>query len=498
MNFYSKSKYVRFLGCHNRLWLEENRNEFMEEQKNVQQLINGNKVGDLAMSLFGNYYLAETEDNNIPVMIENTKKAIERNERVICEAAFSYNGCYCAVDILVNTKGEFDLYEVKSTTKVKPSHIYDMAYQYYVLTNLGYKINTCNLVYINNKYEFNESFDLQQYFIIEDLTKQVLDEVKNVESNLLLSDTILNSDIEPETILSNECENYGGCPFKDYCYKRKGIPNENTVLDLYRFKEKFDFANKGIVDYEQLLKTNVSLDFFQTRQIDYALNKSNELYFDKKLVNKFLKDITYPIYFFDFESYQSVIPNLNKTKPYQQIPFQYSLHILYENGELVHKEFLGNGKDDPREKLIIQMINDLGTRGSIIAYNMSFEKTRIKELSCAFPNYNEELENISKRFVDLMIPFTKGYVYNKAMGGSFSIKSVLPALFPNDDKLDYHNLEDVHKGDEASQTYLLLSSLNSEDYNKARKNLLTYCELDTYAMVKIYNLLKEKAKENIL
>ena len=165
--------------------------------------------------------------------------------------------------------------------------------------------------------------------------------------------------------------------------------------------------------------------------------------------------------------------------------------MFYEDGKIEHREYLGDGYNNPMLEIIESMINDLGDKGSIIAYNDSFEKGRIEELAKLYPEYKTQLSAFIDRFKDLADVFQKGYCYNKLMGGSFSIKSVLPALFPNDETLNYANLEDVHKGDEASATYLALSSMNEEEYNKKRASLLAYCKLDTFAMVKIYLKLLE-------
>lgn len=486
--YHSKSKYVKFMNCHKRLWLEKYRPEYQEEQHNITQCINGNLVGDLAMSLFGDFYLAETNPMDIPTQIKNTEMALARKEKIICEASFSVGTNYCAVDILkLEDDGTYSINEVKSSTKVKDSYIKDLSYQYYVLTQYGLNVSKVNLIYVNNKYVFNESLNLNEYFVIEDLTNKIIIESLNVGSNLEMSNSILNNIEEPNVELSGACEEYSGCPFKKYCYKTKGLPDENSVLELYSCRDKFLFVNNGILSFNQLITNGIALSETQQRQVDYALNKSaDDYYINKPLIKKFFDNLVFPLYFFDFESYQAVIPNLDGTKPYQQIPFQYSLHILEENGNVKHKEFLGNGKTDPRLELTKQMVNDLGTSGTIIAYNMSFEKTRIKELGVKFPQYANDLLAITNRFMDLADIFKKGYFYNKAMGGSFSIKSVLPSLFPNDDSLNYKNLEQIHKGDEASQTYLELANMTNDDYNKTIKNLLAYCKLDTYAMLKIY------------
>ena len=496
MFYYSKSKYVLFNNCKRRLWLEKYKKEEMKEQGNQARLIQGNQVGDLAMGLFGDYYLAETNPIDINKMCQNTINAINSGTKVICEAAFLFENNYCAVDILkVIDDKTLEIYEVKSVTEVKDYHIIDTSYQYYVLTGLGYNVKSVNLVIINKDYVSKEKIELNEYFKIVDVTTDVIKESQKVKNNLCESDSLLNdSNNIPDVKFSKSCTEYDGCPFKDYCYKLKNIPENGSVLNLYNNRLKWKQIEKGIITFEDLLNNNCKLTDIQRRQIDYYLNERKE-YIDKERISEFLNEIKYPIYFFDFETYQVIIPDLVGIHPNQQIPFQYSLHILNDDGTLIHKEFLGDGINDPRLDLIKAMLCDLGKEGSIIAYNMSFEKSRIKELAYNFNEYHDELYELLPRFIDLLIPFQNGYYYNKAIGGSFSIKSVLPALFPCDPSLDYHNLEDVHRGDEASETYVNFKNMDKETYERKRTNLLKYCCLDTYAMVKLYEKLKSFIKE---
>lgn len=492
-NYYSKSKFVLFYGCHKRLWLEKYKEQFKEEVLNEDRLINGNLIGDLAMSLFGDYYLAETNDNDLKQQAFNTLEAIKREEKVICEAAFILDNHYCAVDILVKEDDGFSVYEVKSTTSIKPKYIYDLAYQYYVLVNLGYNIKSLNLVHINSSYVLDGELDINKYFKINDLTDEIKEKYSTVCELLNESDKILNDLDEPKSIMSSECNAYSGCPFLTYCKKYNNIPLKNSVYDLYSNRNKVKQVNSNILSFEDLLKNKVKLSEIQARQIDFALN-DRDIYIDKEKIKQFLDAFNFPLYFFDFETFQDIIPSFNGTKPYQQIPFQYSLHILNSDGSVEHKEFLGDGINNPIYAIVDSMINDLGDKGSIVAYNDAFEKGRIKELSEMVTEHKEKLETFIDRFVDLADVFQKGYCYNKEMGGSFSIKSVLPALFPNDPSLNYKNLEDVHKGDEASATYLALKDMDEIEYKKKRNSLLKYCELDTYAMVRIYQKLLELIK----
>lgn len=210
-------------------------------------------------------------------------------------------------------------------------------------------------------------------------------------------------------------------------------------------------------------------------------------YIEADNIRDFLNALSYPLYFLDFETMQLAIPPFPGTKPYQQIPFQYSLHYIEnEGGELMHKEFLAVSGEDPRRVIAEALCRDIPMNVCVTAYNKAFECTRLKELAETFDDLAEHLLSIRDNIVDLLIPFQSGYYYNRAMGGSFSIKSVLPAIFPNDPELDYHNLDGVHNGSEAMSIFPKIQFMDEEEQEKARHNLLKYCELDTYAMVKVW------------
>ena len=205
-----------------------------------------------------------------------------------------------------------------------------------------------------------------------------------------------------------------------------------------------------------------------------------------------MSNLSYPIYFLDFESFQPAVPLFDNARPYEQIVFQYSLHYIEaEDGELKHKEFLAYPGGDPRRALAEQLCRDIPLNVCTTAYNMSFEKSRIRELAALYPDLSEHLMNIYDNIYDLMVPFQKKWYYCKAMQGSYSIKYVLPALFPDDPALDYHNLEGVHNGGEASVTFGRMADMSIEEMEEARENLLKYCGLDTFAMVKVWEKLKE-------
>ena len=230
------------------------------------------------------------------------------------------------------------------------------------------------------------------------------------------------------------------------------------------------------------------------RQLEYYLQDKGT-YIEKENIQEYLKQLSYPLYFLDFETMKSVIPKYIGTKPYQQIPFQYSLHYIEkEGGELKHKEFLGISGTDPRREIAEQLIKDIPMNVCVTAYNKSFECGRIKELAEAFPDLATHLLNIKDNIVDLIDPFRAGYYYNKLMGGSFSIKSVSPAINPGDPSLDYHNLDEIHNGGEAMTIFPKIKDMPPEQQEITRHNLLKYCELDTLSMVKVWEELVRVSK----
>ena len=494
MNF-SKSKYCALWQCPKMAWLKKYKPEEYEQDASAEtRFENGNEVGDLARGLFGDYEDVTTQkaDGSLDLseMIKRTQELIKSGAKNICEAAFNYDGLYCAVDILHKEKDGYAIYEVKSSTELKYIYIVDVAYQKYVLNKCGIKVTGAYVVNIDSNYVFDGNLDIRKFFKISDVLPMVSDEEAEIEGNLAAAEKLLASKEEPDIDISELCRSPYGCGFWKYCTKHITSP---SVFDLYNLRaaKKFGFYKEGIISFEDLRKCGKLKDERQIRQIEYALEDKG-LYVDKESIKSFLDTLTYPLYFLDFETMQLVIPQFAGTKPYQQITFQYSLHYVEnEGGDLKHKEFLGVSGEDPRRALAERLVADIPQDACIIAYNKAFECTRIKELVSIFPDLSVQLLAIRNNIVDLLEPFQKGYCYNRAMGGSFSIKSVLPALFPDDPSLNYHNLEGVHNGAEAMDIFPRIKDMPQDEAEKARRDLLKYCELDTLAMVKVWQKLLE-------
>jgi hypothetical protein len=220
-------------------------------------------------------------------------------------------------------------------------------------------------------------------------------------------------------------------------------------------------------------------------------NNEGELEIDKPAIQAFLDTLTYPLYHFDFETFQQPIPEFKGISSYQQIPFQYSLHIEHKDKPTEHKEFLGIEGSDPRQALVKQLIADIPLNVTTLAFNASFEQMVLKGLAKQFPQYKDHLLNISNNIVDLATPFQKKHYYLPEMKGKYSIKIVLPLLVPEMEKA-YKDLDLIHNGSEAMQAFPMLGKMkDKKQVKRYRDSLLAYCKLDTLAMVRILDILKK-------
>lgn len=350
-----------------------------------------------------------------------------------------------------------EIYEVKSSTKVTDIYLDDVSFQYYVLSNLGFNVKKACIVYINNQYVRGKELDLDELFNIEDVTSIAIEKQEEIRNNVVNINKFMNEhdkDNEPDISIGKQCSNPYACDFWEYC--------------------------------TQNLESSELTSQTSEQNIEPIINREE--------IKKLMDDLKYPLYFIDYETYMEVIPEIEKTRPYQQLPFQYSLHILKdEDGDYEHKEFLAdiNDKDFIRH-FAESMISNLSENGSVIVYNQTFEGTFVnKELARMYPDLEEEILRINDNMVDFMVPFRSKQYYTKEMQGSYSLKAVLPALYPDDPELNYSNLTSVHDGGEASEAFISLKNKSPEKQEEIRQGLLEYCKLDTYALVKIYEKFKE-------
>lgn len=484
--YLSKTQYIRGLQCHKSLWLLKNKPESKEEpdQNKLAIFATGHQVGDLATNLFpGGTKIEYDASNGYREMLEKTRDLIDQGENVIYEATFREKGILIMADILVRNGEAWDFYEVKSSTGVKPPNEDDVAIQWYVL-NSQVTLSRAHIVHVNKNYALSGELDVQQLLTIVDITDTAKALQPGIEKNLAAMAAMLEGS-EPAIPIGKQCRNPYECDFRSYCWQQVPYP---SVFNLYKltWERKFKLFHDGLVNYEDLKSMDLTKE--QSLQIKTAL--SGKSHIDKSQVGEFTKQAQYPINFLDFETFSNTVPKYEGQQPSTKIPFQYSLHILHEDGRLEHKEFLADEHSDPRPMLAELLVKDVTGPGTIVAFHQSVEKNVIKSLANEFAEHEEALLGMLDRFVDLIVPFRKLMYYHPEFHGSFSIKSILPAMFPGDAELDYKEGE-IQDGRMAMNIYANLASVDdAEEKQKIREILLAYCKLDTLAMVKIWQELE--------
>lgn len=490
----SKSRFVSGNQCAKKLYFDINHKELKPATSEQKQAIfdSGHRVGILAQQVFPNGKDASLDMNNDwSLVIDRTKQWISERVTTIYEATFSTSGGFAALDILHHENGERWAIEVKSSTSIKEYHLLDASFQYYVMNKSGHKPDKFFLMHINNQYVKQGTIDPTLLFHLEDITERVLSNQVFVEQKQTELQQMLSAGVEPKIEIGKHCGDPFVCDYVNHCWAH--LP-ENNVFNLNNARGvDWKLYGQGIY---ALVDVPDDFPLNKRQELQVKGVKYNAQHIDKIQLKDFLNPIEAPLYFFDFETINSAVPVLDGTRPFEQVPFQYSLHITDFSGSIIaHKEFLARPEDfsdttnlDPRMQLIQQLKNDIGPKGNIIAYNASFEIQILKNLSLNFPEEKEFIDSLLPRFVDLLIPFKSSWYYTPEMGSSASIKSVLPAIAP---EFSYKDLQ-IGSGGLASNTFhAMIENRFVGDANATIHDLLEYCERDTEGMVVIYRHLHE-------
>ncbi len=482
-SYLSKSLYIRGLQCHKSLFLQKYQPSLKGDISDAQEAIfqGGRDVGVLAWQLFPGGIEIPYEGLSHQEQIDLTQSKIKQGVKPIYEATFSHQDVFVKVDILQKGSRGWEIYEVKGGTKLDPVYVDDAALQYHVLTGAGIKVNKVFITHINSEYLRKGALDVQKLFTSENITKLVKEKQPFVVKQVRMQKRMLNGKL-PKIDIGPHCSDPYECDFSGHCWQH--IPDD-SVFDLRRKGiDPYDLYAQGIIKQK-----DIPLDLLnekQRQQVVATINKENTI--DKKKVRDFLKTLSYPLYFLDFETFMSAIPPYDGLKPYQNVPFQYSLHFQKKKGgKLFHTEFLAQPGIDPRMPLLKKLLADIPEDVCILTYNMAFEKKVLTELAAQFPKYKKTIKKWIDNIQDLMAPFRRRDVYFWEFKGSYSIKKVLPALASD---LSYEGLAIADGGAAMDAYQQMLAAMNDEKkLSEIRKNLLAYCQLDTLAMVRILEAL---------
>jgi hypothetical protein len=484
----SKSRILRGLQCEKALHLGILHPELEPRPDASQQAVFdlGHQVGLEARKLFPTGVLIDAKPWEQHKAAEQTRIAIERGATAIFEATFLHEGKAVRIDILRReTRHEpWELIEVKASTSVKAEHRLDVAIQSWILKLLGVEHERCILMHINSKCV---APDLSELFVLEDITQEVAGLMTGLPDQVERMRKSLGERTEPPMDIGRHCFEPHECPFVDYCFAQKQIP-DLSVFDLYLIKDRvWDLYREGIVSLEDPRLSELT----ETQSRMVAVFKSGERFVDRRRIRETLSQWAFPRYFLDFETVGSAIPRYPGTSPYEQVPFQFSCHIQLEaGGSLLHHEYLHDSDTDPRRGLTAALLDAISPGGSVVSYNKKFEGKCLEALAKQFPERAAALGSIIDRLVD-PLPLIREAVYDHGFRGSFSIKAVAPALLG--DRVSYDGMR-VADGGTAPIAFAEMIGAATLPQRRLwlREGLLEYCKKDTLNMVLLIEWLEQQ------
>lgn len=483
----TKSRYLNGLQCFKLLWIAANEPERIPATDAATQHIfdQGHLVGELAKILYPSGITVPND--SFKGNLEMTRELI-RQRNPLFEAGVLANQIYSRTDIMnpVNEE-EWDLIEVKSSTSVKEINLDDVSFQKLCWEESGVKIRDCYLAFINNQYVRNGEIDPRELFIIQDVSDGVATASIGIKDRIAQMLEVASNPLCPEIDIGPQCNNPYQCALSE-CWE--GLPEHNVFTLYYGGKKSHELYRSGII---KITDIPAGYKLNDKQNIQCTCVQSGEPYVDGAAIRYFLDGLEYPLYYLDFETFGTAIPLFDGTRPYQNVPFQFSLHIQESpGGATEHYEFLSRGRQDPRPALLQSFSRLIGSKGSILAYNKSFEETVLKECEKMFPEYASRIDDAISRLTDLIVPFRSFHYYHPAQKGSASLKKVLPALTGQ----GYDEMA-IAKGDDASLAFLRITfeDVPDAEVSEVRQQLLSYCKLDTEGMVKIVERLEEITRQ---
>lgn len=490
----SKTDYLEYTFCKKNLWLRKHKPELFEgvelSEFEIKIIEEGNLADEAARGLFPDGVLVEIVGSNA---VPFTQSLLKSKTKTIFQGGFLWNDFFVQADILRfnDVLDGWELYEVKATNDVKREiphhHVNDLAFQKTVIEQSGAKIVKAGVIHLNSEYRMVGKVQYDDLFIVADLTDEVLAAQSDVQNQMHDLKLYLDSPEEKGC----ECLYRGrNAQCTTFAYSNPEVP-EYSVHDINRIggskKLFYDWIDRSIyaledIDNPEALKGS--------KKAQYDAYMAGKPLIERETIKEVLNKLVFPLYFFDYEGYSSAIPRFSGFGAYEQVPFQYSLHILHEDGEMEHKEFLiTEPAKDLTLPLIERMREDIGDIGSVISWYKSYESQRNNKLAELHPDHAHFLESLNDRMFDLMTIFSENLYVDARFKGSASIKNVLPVLVP---ELTYKALN-VQKGDQAVERWEKMINPNTpkEEKEQIAKDLLEYCKLDTWAMVEIYRVLKK-------
>jgi len=498
----SKSKLLAYRQCTKRLWLEVHSPGLREDSSStLASFANGHQVGELARGLYDPQGVGETLDPQalgIGGLLARTRELV-LERRTIFEAGFENGdpvaGALALADVLQPHEDgvTWRMVEVKSSTGLKNYYLDDAAIQYHVATASGVALASVHVAHIDSSWTYPGDNDYSGLLVEKDVTSQARERQPEVARWLREAHWLVSQGQPPAQPRGRHCSQPFACGFQAHCRQEEDAQSghEQHPIDWLPGRKsralEAHVATNAVRGMQHL--PDELLGSAQLRVKRHTL--AGTTYFDAKGATGALAGHSLPALFLDFETIAFVVPIWRGTRPYEQVPFQFSLHRLAPDGTHAHTGFLDLSGQDPSEWIARALIACGGTAEPVFAYNKSFESGRLRALAGRFPALASGLLGIDARLVDLL-PVASKFYYHPAQHGSWSIKAVLPTIAPD---LDYANLDGVQDGGGAQGAYIEAIDPQTSGERKAelRQQLWRYCRLDTYGMVRLWSHFSQRS-----
>ena len=483
----SKSRILSFLQCSKRLYLEVHHRNLIKYSSHSEAAFRiGDEVGETARKVLMPGGILIEYDRGLRKAVETTNNFLnDLFDITLYEATLQTHNIQIRADLLNKIKNDIHVVEVKSSTGIKEIYLVDSAIQYSVMAGAGFTPAKISLAHINNKFVYLGDSNYNDLFKVVDLTSEVSERAEQVPEWIEAANKTIAGDL-PRIEVGEHCTKPYSCPFIKHCWK--DIPVIEYPITKFPGLKRSKVTELIKLGYEDIRDIPDGLLGDDTLQARLNACHTGKRLIPDELRNK-LAQLEFPRYYLDFETIGFAVPKWSGTRPYEQLPFQWSCHIEAKSMAVSHTGFLDTSGNPPMQSFSEALVNALGDSGPVIVYS-TFEKTVLRNLQERYPEYRESIQSIIDRLFDLFQPI-KTHYFHRDLQGSYSIKNVLPTVVPD---LKYSDLLDVQDGMMAQQAYLEIINVKT---TKERKISLTnslskYCEMDTLAMVKLIQNLSKK------
>lgn len=481
----SKSRILIHRQCPKRLWLKVHRPELEDvSDGNLARFATGTYVGEVAQQLYPDGVLIDTDDLGQAVI--DTQAILAGEKLPIFEATFQADGLLIRADLLLPNQEGYRMVEVKSSTSVKDYYLTDVAIQSWVAEQAKLPLTSVEIAHLDNSFVYPGGGEYQGLFHYADISEQIAGMKAEVPEWIIAARETLTGG-EPCVSPGDQCSSPFECPFTGYCSPSVEIENSFPPEVLpYGGTLAATLRSEGYTDLRDVPEER--MESWKQQRV-WQATTSGQTFLNPE-AGKQIAALPYPRYYIDFETINPAVPVWAGTRPYMQVPFQWSCHIETAKGVMTHCAFLADGQTDPRRPFAESLIETVGTTGPVFVYNAPFERSRMQELADFYPDLALALSAAIDRLVDLL-PIAREHYYHPEMRGSWSIKAVLPTIAPD---LAYDNLE-VADGGMAQEAFAEI--MHRETLPTRRQllhnALLLYCERDTLAMVRITHYFEDGA-----